>query len=307
MEEDGVRVATLNLWGQNGAWEERRSVLMDGLRGLQPDLIAFQEAIVGDGYDQVEDILGTGYYVVHQSVGLVGDGNNGASIASRWPTGEVREVNLHLTPRTGDYPCGTLAAEILAPDPLGPFCCHGPSHQLSYEYERELQAVAAAKLVEELAEGVGTRHVVVGGDFNADPSASSVAFCAARGPWGARACAIGTLGRGPDPGKQDTRSRRATRWCPRTSPLLGRSAGWITFSCAARTPCTAPRSRSLHASSSSMSPWTGFGAATTSASSLTFRPRRLVDARCGDRPSSRLYSPECVEGEFSEVRMQDAA
>jgi len=25
---------------------------MDGLRRLRPDLIAFQEAIVGDGYDQ---------------------------------------------------------------------------------------------------------------------------------------------------------------------------------------------------------------------------------------------------------------
>jgi endonuclease/exonuclease/phosphatase family metal-dependent hydrolase len=179
MEEKGrLRVATLNLWGQNGAWEERRSVLADGLRGLRPDLIAFQEAIVGDGYDQVKDILGSGYLVAHQAVGLVGDGNHGASIASRWPIGEVREVNLHLTPRTGDYPCGILAAEILAPDPLGPllFCCHGPSHQLSYEYERELQAVAAARLVEEVAEAVGARHVVMGGDFNADPGASSVAF-----------------------------------------------------------------------------------------------------------------------------------
>jgi endonuclease/exonuclease/phosphatase family metal-dependent hydrolase len=34
--------------------------------------------------------------------------------------------------------------------------------------------VAGARLVEELA--VGARHVVVGGDFNADPRASSVAF-----------------------------------------------------------------------------------------------------------------------------------
>ena len=36
--------------------------------------------------------------------------------------------------------------------------------------------MAAARLVEELAEAVGARHVVVGGDFNADPGASSVAF-----------------------------------------------------------------------------------------------------------------------------------
>jgi endonuclease/exonuclease/phosphatase family metal-dependent hydrolase len=168
---------TLNLWGKNGVWEERRAVLVEGLRRLRPDLIAFQEAIVGDGYDQVKDVLGPSYHVAHQTVGLVGDGNHGASIASRWPFGEVREADLHLTSRTGDYPCGTLAAEVLAPDPLGSllFACHGPSHQLSYEYERESQAVAAARMVEELADQVGVLHVV-GGDFNADPDASSVAF-----------------------------------------------------------------------------------------------------------------------------------
>ena len=31
-----VRVATLNLWGRNGAWDGRRSILVDGLRELQP-------------------------------------------------------------------------------------------------------------------------------------------------------------------------------------------------------------------------------------------------------------------------------
>jgi endonuclease/exonuclease/phosphatase family metal-dependent hydrolase len=177
-EKVEMRVATLNLWGQNGAWKERRPVLVEGLRGLQPDVVAFQEAIVGDGYDQVKDVLGPSYHVIHQSVGLVGDGNHGASIASRWPLGEVREADLHLTPRTGDYPCGMLAAQVRVPEPLGPllFACYGPSHQLSYEYERECQAVAAARLVEELADRVGARHVVVGGDFNADPGASSVAF-----------------------------------------------------------------------------------------------------------------------------------
>ena len=58
-----VRVATLNLWGRHGAWDERRSVLVDGLRELRPDVIAFQEAVVIDEYDQVADVLGSGYYV----------------------------------------------------------------------------------------------------------------------------------------------------------------------------------------------------------------------------------------------------
>ena len=49
--------------GRREAWDERRPVLIDGFRRLQPDLIAFQEAVVRDGYDQVTDILGTGHHV----------------------------------------------------------------------------------------------------------------------------------------------------------------------------------------------------------------------------------------------------
>jgi len=46
-----VRVATLTLWGWRGVWEERRRVLVEGFRELQPDLVAFQEAVVTEGYD----------------------------------------------------------------------------------------------------------------------------------------------------------------------------------------------------------------------------------------------------------------
>jgi hypothetical protein len=45
-----VRVATLNLWGQGGVWTERRSVLKDGFRALEPSLVAFQEAIKSATY-----------------------------------------------------------------------------------------------------------------------------------------------------------------------------------------------------------------------------------------------------------------
>lgn len=60
----GVRVATLNLWRRRGKWEERRSVLIDGFHQLQPDLVALQEAIKTEDYDQTVDLLGPDYYVV---------------------------------------------------------------------------------------------------------------------------------------------------------------------------------------------------------------------------------------------------
>jgi hypothetical protein len=112
-----VRVATLNLWGRRGEWNERRRVLVEGFRKLRPDLVAFQEAVVGDGYDQVTDILGPDYHVAHQTEreacrgGDIEDGQ-GISIASRWPLGDVREPDLNVTPRTADFACGTLIAEV---------------------------------------------------------------------------------------------------------------------------------------------------------------------------------------------------
>jgi exonuclease III len=130
-----VRVATLNLWGRRGAWDERRPVLIDGFRRLQPDLVAFQEAVVGDGYDQVTDILGTGYHVAHQA-GRETDGT-GLSIASRWEVGKVWEETLHVDPSKA------AVAEILAPDSLGGtllFAHHNASGQ---DVERATAALTA--------------------------------------------------------------------------------------------------------------------------------------------------------------------
>jgi endonuclease/exonuclease/phosphatase family metal-dependent hydrolase len=186
-----VRIATLNLWGRSGAWAERRSVLIDGFRELRPDLVAFQEPIKTDAYDQVTDLLDQEFRIVHHDADLVDDeDHHGASIASRWPLGEVREVDLNVTPRTADFPCTTIVAEVLAPDPIGPlmFVNHLPSYQLGFEYERELQAVAAAQCVEELVGG-RSMHVVLAGDFDADPNAASVRFwCGSQSLGGMSVC-----------------------------------------------------------------------------------------------------------------------
>ncbi|MBE1533103.1 hypothetical protein [Actinomadura algeriensis] len=63
----------------------------------------------------------------------------------------MREADLDLTPRTAGFACTTLAARVTAPDPAGPLLLvnHFPGRRLDVEYERELQAVAAARLIEE--------------------------------------------------------------------------------------------------------------------------------------------------------------
>jgi endonuclease/exonuclease/phosphatase family metal-dependent hydrolase len=89
----------------------------------------------------------------------------------------VREVDLRVTSRTAGFACTTLVAEVDAP--LGPlvFANHVPSWQLDFERERELQALAAARELEQLAAG---RHVVLAGDFTADPQSAGVRFLTGR-------------------------------------------------------------------------------------------------------------------------------
>jgi endonuclease/exonuclease/phosphatase family metal-dependent hydrolase len=174
-----VRVVTQNLWGTRGDWDARRAVLAAGLRELEPDLVAFVEAIKTDDYDQAADLLGGDFHYAHQRQ-REPDGQ-GASIASRWPLGDVRELELHVTPRTADFACTTLVAEVRAPEPYAPlvFANHVPSWQLNFERERELQALVAARFLEELV-AESEAHVVLAGDFTSDPEAANVRFIAGR-------------------------------------------------------------------------------------------------------------------------------
>ena len=183
-DADGARLRalTLNLFAEHGDWPARRRALQSGLERLRPDVVALQEAIVDDGHDSAREVLGTEYEVAHQTRGLVGDGrHHGASVASRWPITGVHEVDLHLTPRTRDYSCGAVIAEVAAPEPIGRLlvACHGNSWAWWAEHERELQALAVVRRIEEVV-AEEPAHVVVGGDFNATPDTSSMRFWTGR-------------------------------------------------------------------------------------------------------------------------------
>jgi endonuclease/exonuclease/phosphatase family metal-dependent hydrolase len=171
-----MRVATLNLWCRHGDWPARRSVLADGFRELRPDLVAFQESIVTDDYDQITDLLGDGYEIHHGGARTPHDGA-GTTIASRWPVTKLHERDLSVTARVDPaepWIGRVYAAEIDGPEPLL-FVNHKPSYPLHMELERELQAAATARLVEDLL-GNGPRHVVLAGDFDATPDAASIRF-----------------------------------------------------------------------------------------------------------------------------------
>ncbi len=190
-----ARVVTLNLWGgyhplrqqvigrmrpggeRPAAWTARQAALATGLRALRPDLVAFQEALRTDQLDQAAELLGPGYHVAHQAR-READGA-GASVASRWPLGRVHEIDLHVTPRAEpEFPCVTLVAEVLAPEPVGPLLLadHVPHYGLDFEHERERQAAVAARAIEKLVAAGGSPHVVLAGDFDTVPDSASVRF-----------------------------------------------------------------------------------------------------------------------------------
>jgi endonuclease/exonuclease/phosphatase family metal-dependent hydrolase len=176
-----VRVLTMNVFGHHRDWETRRPVLQSGLRRLDPDVMTFQEVFKNDGYDQVEELLGTGYHVFHQRGR--DDNGGGASIASRWPLELVREADLQTDARL--YRSGWIGSlavvEVAVPKPLGPVLVvhHKPTWQSGVELERERQAVATARIVEDLLGGAD-RHVVLAGDFDATPDSASIRFWTGR-------------------------------------------------------------------------------------------------------------------------------
>jgi endonuclease/exonuclease/phosphatase family metal-dependent hydrolase len=174
-----IRITAQNLWARHGDWPQRREVLRDGLRRADPDLAAFVEAVKTDEYDQVEDLLGPGYEVVYES--RLDREGVGIALASRWPIRRVHELDLRVTERTAHLDDATLAAEIDAPDPIGPllFMTANPKWEMRYERERELQALIAGRFGEHHAQEQGG-HVILAGDFDAVPEAASIRFLSGR-------------------------------------------------------------------------------------------------------------------------------
>jgi hypothetical protein len=83
--------------------------------------------------------------------------------------------------RTGDFACASLMTEVLPPAPLHRIWLvnHLPDWQLDHEHEREHQAVRTAAAIEELLVRK-PGHVIVAGDFDADPAATSIRFWTGR-------------------------------------------------------------------------------------------------------------------------------
>jgi endonuclease/exonuclease/phosphatase family metal-dependent hydrolase len=167
-----------------GDWPSRRPVFIDEFARLAPDLLTLQETVLTSDVDQVAEMFPDHDYHVAQQQSRELDGQ-GITTMSRWPIVDSFEVDLHVSERTHQFACTSLVCEIDGPPPFGRLWLvnHLPDWQLAHERERLIQGAVAARHIEQVVQD-RPGHVIVAGDFDADPDSSSVRFWTGRQPVG---------------------------------------------------------------------------------------------------------------------------
>ncbi|MFH9006695.1 endonuclease/exonuclease/phosphatase family protein [Streptomyces afghaniensis] len=170
----GIRLMTMNVLApQYAGGPGRRAVLAREIERQDPDVLALQEVTPED----VAALVDAGWHVAaHPRRSPDGVG---AVLAARHPFGHTVTDPLRVTGRTARTSwCGVVAAELRLPEPFGTILVvhHKPSWPYDYERERELQALATARLVERVTAERPVRHTVLLGDFDATPEAASLRF-----------------------------------------------------------------------------------------------------------------------------------
>uniref|UniRef100_UPI00403FF5AE endonuclease/exonuclease/phosphatase family protein n=1 Tax=Streptomyces sp. DG1A-41 TaxID=3125779 RepID=UPI00403FF5AE len=169
-----MRLMTMNVLApQYADGASRRAVLAREIQSQDPDVLALQEVTPED----VATLADAGRHVVpHPRWSFDGVG---AVLAARRPFGHTVTDPLQVTERTAHTSwCGVVAAELRLPEPFGTILVvhHKPSRPYGYEHEREVQALATARLVDGVTAERPVRHTVLLGDFDATPEAASLRF-----------------------------------------------------------------------------------------------------------------------------------
>jgi endonuclease/exonuclease/phosphatase family metal-dependent hydrolase len=172
-----ISVLSLNLWNRDGPYPERRRRIREWIERLDPDLIGFQEALRGERFDQVAELLeGLGRYLdFARASDFWVDGKLvfGNAIASRWPIASRSVLPL---PDGGDGETrSALLVEVDAP--VGPiaFTSTHLNWRFHHGHVRERQVAALAEFVLAHRPEPGFPPILVG-DFNAEPDSTEIRY-----------------------------------------------------------------------------------------------------------------------------------
>jgi endonuclease/exonuclease/phosphatase family metal-dependent hydrolase len=190
-----LSVLTLNLWNDRGAWPRRAARVRAWIERLGPDLIGFQEALRGEGGDQVAGLLaGLPYHLDYVAASpffregsAFGRATLGNAIASRWPLHGREELRL---PDAGDGETrAALSLRVAAPFGEVGFTCTHLHWRFRAGAVRERQVVAVCDLVLRRRPRSGFPPLLVG-DFNAEPDSAEIRFLTGLQSLGGRSAAL---------------------------------------------------------------------------------------------------------------------
>ncbi len=172
-----LTVMTLNIWNYEGPWEQRLPLIRDWIRLLDPDLIALQEVLLGEDYDQAAGIFeGFDYHLEYAGEMDYWDDPSlrfGNLIASRWPI-DNREITLLPMAGKPDQRC-LLSTRIDSPHGVISFSTTHLSAGLHQGYirEQQVQVIGETLLERRTANDIPT---IFCGDFNATPDSAEIRF-----------------------------------------------------------------------------------------------------------------------------------
>jgi len=172
-----LKVLTLNIWHDQGPWPERARLLRDWIDRLEPDLIGFQEVLVGEHIHQARELVGDhGYHTDYGPAMTLPDRKHlqfGNAIASRWPIVDREEIRL---PDRGDWEKrAALSVTIDSPHGAIGFTCTHLHWRFHHGAVREAQVdVLTARAWARRPDG-GFPPILVG-DFNAEPDSDEIRY-----------------------------------------------------------------------------------------------------------------------------------
>jgi endonuclease/exonuclease/phosphatase family metal-dependent hydrolase len=174
-----LRFLTLNLWGENGPWQERMEVVADGVAALAPDVIGLQEVrdVPGRVPNQAEELARRyGWHHVFAPSTAWGGGHEGLAIVSRFPIGVHEAQPLpHSVATEGRI---VLSARIDPPAAAGaPFWVH--TTHLSYRESEGRKREEQVIFIDQVVTAHANDHIqIVLGDFNTVPEADEMRWLA---------------------------------------------------------------------------------------------------------------------------------
>ena len=171
-----LTAVTLNLWHDQHDWPARRAVIVDSLRNLAPDVLFLQEVLQKEGLpnqaQQLADSLGCAF--VFTSVDAPDAPKRyGNAILTPHPILATHEIEL---PPLDDYRVAAHARLAFGGHEVDAYVTH--LHHTTAGGAIRAEQVAALIAFVDSARGDG--GLLLGGDFNADPSWPEMAPLAAR-------------------------------------------------------------------------------------------------------------------------------